>query len=247
MRRLLRPSLILLGTAVALIGGGGVLAFAGWTSRSTSETFTITAAGIPRMAPPTVIRTLVPVITWKRVHIADDTPVDRYVVTRHVGKASKVVCSQPSSLPAKCLDLTALPSEPFTYTVHATHGEHWVGADSDPSLPVDVSPAPVDPSSTPVSPSAEPSSSPTGTAGVDDVDPLTTQTTPARDPRSPPGLEPTTDPAESEPAPVTPEPAPTPSEGATGLSAEPTAAPTQRVERRGNPGVGHRDSNAVGD
>lgn len=241
MRRMLRPSLIVLATAVALVGGGGVLAFAGWTSRSTSETFTITAVGIPRMARPAVTRTLVPVITWKSVRIADDTPVDRYVVTRHLGEATKVVCSQPATLPAKCFDLTALPSDPFTYTVHATHGEHWVGADSEPSLPVDAGPAPVDPSSTPVTPSAEPSPSPT--AGVDDAEPLTTEPTPAHGSRTPPGSEPTTDPAESEPAPTTPEPTPTPSADATGLGALP-AVLTHRAEGRGQddePGRGHRN------
>ncbi len=242
MRRLVRPSLILLGTAVALLAGGGVLAFAGWTSRSTSETFTIHAVGIPRMARPIVTRALVPTITWKAVRITDDIPVDRYVVTRHLGTAAKVVCSQPATLAARCFDLTALPGDPFTYTVHATHGEHWVGADSEPSLPVDVpsSPAPTEPSSTPVTPSAAPSASPTGTAAVDDVDPLTTQTTPPHQSRGPSGPEPTTDPAESEPAPVTPEQAPTPSGDATGLGTGPAAAIAQRVERRSNHGAGDR-------
>lgn len=246
MRRMLRPSLILLGTAVALVAGGGVLAFAGWTSRSTSETFTIEAAGIPRMARPTVIRALVPTITWKPVRITEDTPVHRYVVTRHLGEATKVVCSQPATQAASCFDLTALPGEPFTYTVHATHGEHWAGAASEPSRPVEVlgTPAPTDPSSTPVTPSAEPSPSPTGTAAVDDVDPLTTQTTLPHESRSPSGSAPTTDPAESEPTPGTPEQAPTPSRDATGPGKDPgtgpAAAVAQLVERRSNHGQGSR-------
>jgi hypothetical protein len=230
---------------VALVAGGGVLAFAGWTSRSTSETFTIQAAGIPQMARPTVTGALVPTITWKQVRLTDGTAVDRYVVTRHLGEATTVVCSQPATLAASCSDPTALPGEPFTYTVRATHGEHWVGAHSEPSLPVELpsSPAPTEPSSTPVTPSAEPSPSPTGTATVDGAGPLTPETTPprqSRSPSSPSGPEPTTDPAESEPAPVTPEESPTPSGDATGLGAGtgPAAAVAQWLERRGDHGDG---------
>ncbi len=248
----MRPSLILLGTAGVLLAGGGVLAYAGWTSHSTSGTFTINAAGIPRMARPTVTRALVPTITWRQVRITDNTPVDRYVVTRHLGTATEVVCSQPATLGTSCADRTALPGEPFTYTVRATHGEHWVGADSEPSPPVDVpsSPAPTEPSSTPVTPSAEPSASPTGTATVDGAEPLTTETTPQHQSPSPSGSAPTTDPAESKPTPGAPGQAPTPTGDATGLSSRlgtgPAAAVAQRAERRSNPGEGSRRDHTNG-
>jgi hypothetical protein len=205
---MLRPSLVLLGTAVALVGGGGMLAFAGWTSRSVSATFTITAARIPQIARPTATRTIVPVITWKGVRIAPDTPVDRYVVTRHLGKATRVVCSQPAAVTTRCVDFTAPPGSPFTYTVHATDGEHWIGADSEPSPPLD-SPLAPDPSS---APSATPVTSAVAVPTTDPVGTMMTTDSPGNPGPTPPvGLVPT----------VTEEPVPTP---------EPIVDPPQPTE-----------------
>jgi hypothetical protein len=198
VKRMLRPSLVLLGTAVALIGGGGVLAFAGWTSRSTSATFTVTAAKIPQIPRPTATRTIVPVITWKGVRIAPDDPVDRYVVTRHLGKATRIVCSQPATLLTKCVDFTAPPGSPFTYTVHATDGEYWVGADSEASPPLGSLLA-LDPSGTPIAPTVTATVVP---ATTEPVNPMMATDAPAPDPTAPVGLVPT---ATEEPEPI-PEP-----------------------------------------
>jgi hypothetical protein len=205
VKRILRPSLVLLGTAVALVGGGGVLAFAGWTSRSTSATFTITAAKIPQIARPTATRTIVPVITWKGVRITSDNTVDRYVVTRHLGKATRVVCAQPATWMTTCVDVTAPPGSPFTYTVHATDGENWVGTTSEPSAPLGSGLLTLDPSSTPttipVTPTAvaAPTTEPAGTM-------LTTDSAEPK-PTEPVFPEPTEEPVPT-PEPV-PEPVPT--------------------------------------
>jgi hypothetical protein len=173
---MLRPSLVLIGTAVALLGGGGVLAFAGWTSRSTSATFTITAAKIPQVGRPTVSRTIFPVIAWKGVRISPNTLVHRYVVTRHLGTVERVVCNLPASPLTKCIDVTAPFGGPVTYTVHATHGEHWIGVDSEPSLPLGtVSPTPaLDASGVPIAPSADPAAP----AASAPVDPATSEAVP---------------------------------------------------------------------
>jgi hypothetical protein len=176
VRRLLRPSLVLLGTATALLGGGGVLAFAGWTSRSTSPTFTITAAGIPQPQRPTVTRVIFPVIAWKRVRISPDTPVHRYVVTRHLGSTERIVCSQAATSRTICVDVTAPPDTPVTYTVHATHGEHWTGVESAPSLPLGAAPA-VAASGAPA-PSASVPVTPGPSAPSEPADPTAAETAP---------------------------------------------------------------------
>lgn len=158
MKRLLRPSLVLFGTAVAMVAGGGVLAFAGWISRSDSATFTVQASEVAQVPRPTVTMTLVPVVRWKRVRLTSNTPVHRYVVTRHVGRSTRIVCTLSAALPPVCIDPTAPPGSPLTYTVYATHGEHWVGVDSEPSLPVGTPARPltVGPSDEPVPPVAGP-------------------------------------------------------------------------------------------
>ena len=220
MRGLLRPSLVLIGTAMVLAGGGGVLAFAGWTSRSTSETFTVTAPKIPPVARPTAARTPVPVVRWKAVRIADDTPVHRYVVTRHLDGQSRVVCNQPATLPRTCTDLTAPVIGALTYTVHATHGAHWVGVDSAPSLPLGATAEPTVSASGSPSPSANVTAEPSATPGADSV-------TPRMAPSASEEPEPSEEPATTEaPAPA-PEPtteAPAPAEIATN-QVEPVRTP----------------------
>lgn len=202
MRGALRPSLVLLGTAVVLVGGGSVLAAAGWISRSTSEAFTVTAAKIPQVARPTVTRTVVPVVRWRSVRIAADTPVHRYVVTRHLGGDSRIVCNQPATVRTTCIDLTAPVIGALTYTVHATHGEHWVGVDSPPSLPLDGTAEPTASSSP--TPSAAVTAEPTGTPGVRTVNPRMAPSTPDEPVES---VSPTTE--APTPTPTTPAPIPT--------------------------------------
>ncbi len=132
MRRFLRPGLTTAGTVLVLAAGGGMWAYAGWISRSTSETFTVRATQIPQMEPPTVALTVVPVIRWEPVEIPPATPVHQYVVSRHGAGAATVVCA-PRATESRCLDLTAPPGDTVTYTVRARYGTHWVGTDSDPS------------------------------------------------------------------------------------------------------------------
>jgi hypothetical protein len=140
--------MVLFGTAVAMVAGGGVLAFAGWITRSDSATFTVQASEVAQVPRPTVTMTLVPIVTWKRVRLTSNIPVHRYVVTRHLGRSTRIVCTLAAALPPVCIDPTAPPGSPLTYTVYATHGEHWVGVDSEPSLPVGTpaKPLAVDPS-----------------------------------------------------------------------------------------------------
>lgn len=172
MRPLLRPWLLVLGTLVALIAGGGMLAFAGWISHTDSGPFTIRAAFIPPVQRPavalvTVARpvaqttgaepgadvVLLPRISWRTVRITDDEGVDSYVVTRHDGDKTQIVCTRRAWRTPSCLDRTAPPGASLTYTVTATHGAHWVGADSEPSLPVTMPGPPVATGGTPVDPS----------------------------------------------------------------------------------------------
>jgi hypothetical protein len=202
---MLRPSLVLFGTAVALVGGG--VAFAGWTSRSTSVTFTVTAAKIPQVPRPTVTLAVVPIVSWRRVRIAADTPVERYVVTRHAGRATRVVCTQPATSWTRCVDFTAPLGSALTYTVRATHGKYWTGVDSEASIPLGTPGAPLglDASGVPVVPSTGPATPTVTVPPVDGVNPLLVETTPPAGPTTSVGLvEPTTEPPVTD-APVTPQ------------------------------------------
>jgi hypothetical protein len=132
---LVRPSLLVLGTAVALLGGGGVLAYAnGWTTSTDSARFSVAAT----VTLPAVVgeKVAVPRITWQAVEITGGEPVHRYVVVRHGGRATGVVCTLAATRAPSCLDRAALPGDELTYTVTATHGAHWRSPDSEPSAPV---------------------------------------------------------------------------------------------------------------
>jgi hypothetical protein len=228
VRRLLRPSVVLFGTTVAMIAGAGVLAFAGWTSRSDSVTFTVQATQVPQVPRPNVTVTLVPIITWKRVRLTPNTPVNSYIVTRHLGKTTRIVCTRSASLPTKCVDPTAPPGSPITYTVYAAHGEHWVGVDSEPSLPVGTPGSPpadgTDPATAAVDPSA--SAEPGASAPADSGDPLMT-TPPTAGPTLPGYIPPPAPPIVSIPS---TEPTPTESATPAATTPAPTTAPA------GNPG-----------
>jgi hypothetical protein len=177
------------GVLAALATTGGVISAVGWSSGSTSETFTVHAAEIPRVARPAVRAHAQPRIAWNPVRIAEDVPVQRYVVTRHLGTVTQVACDVPATTRPRCIDRFAPPGYQATYTVTARHGAHWRSTDSEPSpavtmpgiavpisvngmlivpgtggTPVVVGAAPeaVDPSAAPSSPAFEPSAAPSG-------------------------------------------------------------------------------------
>jgi hypothetical protein len=149
VRRILRPS-ILAVTTVALVVTGGLIAYAGWSSGTDSDSFTIYAATIPRVpaprasvpdaaaVPASVADGAVaptapsarPRIGWKPVRLAPDVPVHRYVVTRHLGPVTEVVCERPATAALRCVDRSAPAGYRMTYTVAARLGAHWVGANS---------------------------------------------------------------------------------------------------------------------
>ncbi len=132
-RRSLQPAMLAAGVVTALATTGGVLTAVGWSSGSTSETFTVHAAEIPRMARPSVRAHAQPRIAWQPVRITDDVAVQRYVVTRHLGTVTQVACDIPATARPRCIDRYAPPGYRATYTVAARHGAHWQGRDSEPS------------------------------------------------------------------------------------------------------------------
>jgi hypothetical protein len=190
VRRVLRPA-VLAVTTVALVATGGLIAYAGWSSGTDSESFTFYAAAVPRVpaprayvqdaavapgdttAEPAPVR---PRIGWKAVRISADVPVHRYVVTRHLGPVTEVVCDRPATTALRCVDRTAPAGYRMTYSVAARYGDHWVGKASDRSaavttpgvaVPVTVNGVPVLPGvdGEPIVPGVAPSASPSADAG----------------------------------------------------------------------------------
>ena len=188
-RRSLQPSMLAAGILAALATTGGVISVVGWTTGSTSEAFTVHAAAVPRVDAPAVRAATRPRIAWSPVRITGDVPVERYVVTRHLGAVAQVACDVPATARLRCVDRYAPAGYRATYTVAARHGAHWTGPDSAPSpavttpgvavpisvngmlivpgtggTPVVVGAAPeaVDPSAAPSSPAFEPSAAPSG-------------------------------------------------------------------------------------
>jgi hypothetical protein len=76
-----------------------------------------------------------PRITWRRIEIADDVPVERYVVTRHLGPISQVACDVPAGR-SRCVDAHPPAGYLVTYTVAAAYGSSWTGLASQASNPV---------------------------------------------------------------------------------------------------------------
>ncbi len=133
-RRSLQPSVLATGAlAAAVATTGGVVTVVGWTAGSEPETFTVHAAEIPRIGAPKARPHARPRISWTSVRLAGDVPVQRYVVTRHLGGVAQVACDVPATARPRCIDEYAPAGYRATYTVVARHGAHWVGADSEPS------------------------------------------------------------------------------------------------------------------
>ena len=109
---------------------------AGLVERLDVETFTVHAAEIPRVARPAVRAHAQPRIAWKAVRIAEDVPVQRYVVTRHLGTVTQVACDVPATARPRCIDRFAPAGYRATYTVTARHGAHWRATDSEASAVV---------------------------------------------------------------------------------------------------------------
>jgi hypothetical protein len=135
-RGFLQPALLTLAAAAALAATGGVATLTGWTTGSAPETFTVYAGKIPRMVQPHVHRHAQPRISWTPVQIAPDVPVQRYVVTRHLGAVAQVACDVPAASARRCVDRSAPAGYRATYTVTATYGARWVGPDSEHSAVV---------------------------------------------------------------------------------------------------------------
>lgn len=148
MRSFLRSPLPFVGVATAVAIGTGVAAYGGWDVGAESASFVVHAESIPRMAVPSVklpsgraeitedgLVVSGPRITWEPVRIAAGTPVQRYVVTRHLGPIAQVACDVPAGR-TRCVDRQAPAGYLATYTVAAAYGSFWTGVPSKPSDPM---------------------------------------------------------------------------------------------------------------
>jgi hypothetical protein len=191
-RRFLSPSLVVAAAVAGIAATGGMAAYAGWEIRTTSGPFTVRAARIPQPAPPTVRPRVLPRIGWRPVEIAPGVPVQRYVVTRHLGAAAEVACDVPATATPRCVDAHAPGGYDVTYTVAAAYGTQWTGEDSAPSrpvavpgvaVPVTVGGVVVPPGAggAPVVPGGRPSSAPSLVAGTENP-PSVESSTPASEP-----------------------------------------------------------------
>lgn len=229
--------LLVLGTAMTLIGGGGVLAYAGWTTGTVSRAFTVHAGHVPRVPQPTVNLVgsastgerpggVTPRIRWSAVGRGAGEAVHHYVVTRHVGDDSRVVCMVPATRTPTCLDPAAPTGTTLSYRVTAAHGAHWAGPPSEPTGLLTTPGTPAPPGAAPSGPPASglpagadgslpppppsgppadptPAGGPNGTGTPSAAPPSSTA---APDPNAsslpePPPEQPATDPPESAPAP----------------------------------------------
>ena len=148
MRRLLRSPLTFVGVATAVAIGTGVAAYGDWNVGAESASFVVHAESIPRMDAPSAklpsgpagitedgLVVSGPRIRWDRVEIAPGTPVQRYVVTRHLGPIAQVACDVPAGR-TRCVDEHAPAGYLATYTVAAAYGSFWTGVPSKPSEPM---------------------------------------------------------------------------------------------------------------
>ena len=132
MRRRLSATVLVAGATAALAFGGGIGAWASWTTGSTSETGKANSARIPIMAPPRAeMADDSPKIAWDEVTV-NGISVDRYVVIRSDGPNRRVACTVRTGVTA-CRDTTVTPGSTVRYYVYAALGAHWVGQNSEPS------------------------------------------------------------------------------------------------------------------
>ena len=146
--RFLRSPLPFIGVATAVAIGTGVAAYGDWDVSADSASFVVHADRIPKMAAPTAelpsgpaeitedgLVAQGPRIRWDEVEIAPGTPVQRYVVTRHLGPIAQVACDVPAGR-TRCVDESAPAGYLATYTVAAAYGSFWTGVSSKPSEPM---------------------------------------------------------------------------------------------------------------
>ncbi len=125
MRLRWRPILIVAAASGLLAAGGSIAAFANWSTPAARTTLTVKAREVPTMAAPQVRLFGRPFVSWKYTNLLPGVPVRGYVVTRHVGATSNVVCVVPAPL-TSCVDLLVPVNTRVTYSVHATFRQ-WAG------------------------------------------------------------------------------------------------------------------------
>lgn len=104
-RRVLLTTLAV-GTTAALALGGGIAAWANWSTGSSETAVTAKVARIPTMVSPRVeMSGSTPKIVWEGVAVGG-VPVDKYVVIRRDDDDRKAVCTVHSPVTA-CRDVSA--------------------------------------------------------------------------------------------------------------------------------------------
>ncbi|WP_211353757.1 hypothetical protein [Couchioplanes caeruleus] len=164
-----------------------------------------------------------PRIEWDRVEIAADTPVQRYLVSRHLGPVTQLACDIPVDRHS-CVDEHPRAGCLVTYSVVAAHGAFWTGPAGrhSPPIPLPGEPAPVVVDGVVVLPGAgdgrvppplgSGAAAPAGAGAADDAGAVAGPATPA----------PVPVPTDSEPAPAIVPPAPPePEQGTTAAPVEP--------------------------
>jgi hypothetical protein len=131
-----RPVLIVAATAGLVAAGGSIAAFANWSTPATRTTVTVEAREVPTLAAPQVRLIGRPFVSWNATNLLPGVRVHQYVVTRHVGTASTVVCEVPVLL-TTCVDWLPPVNTRMTYSVHATF-RRWAGDASERSDSVRV-------------------------------------------------------------------------------------------------------------
>jgi len=132
MRRF-RSLIVAAGATAMLAAGGGIAAWASWSTGSNSAAATARSGRIPVIGPPQVeLSGDTLTIAWSPVQLAPGEPVDSYVVLRIDGSSAEVACTAAASAQS-CDDDDAPAGRTVTYVVHATRGAHWVGENSEPS------------------------------------------------------------------------------------------------------------------
>jgi hypothetical protein len=213
MRSPARTAIVAAGALAVLAAGGGLTAWAGWTTTGVPAQVTARAGHMPGMSAPTVkLAGGDPVISWDRVAMPTGQSVGGYVVTRTAGDRDTVVCQVGAAI-SDCRDAKAPTGDTVTYVVHATE-QNWSGKDSPRSAAVSI-PAAATATTTDNLAAQKPTAEP-----QDDIEPAVATAKPE---------EPAPAPAESSPPAVAePDPADAttpPSDSAPAESSSPAAPP----------------------
>jgi hypothetical protein len=128
-------TILFVGVALAMAVGGTMVANAAWLIRGEPTAVKLMTADMPRASEPQAVKDEgAAVVSWSRVEIAPNVPVQSYVVSRRDVAGRAPVKTFAPTTGTRLTDID-VPAGTWTWTVTPRFAK-WTGDESRPSKPL---------------------------------------------------------------------------------------------------------------